>query len=78
MYSWKRCKEQTRDQNFLQRMFSCGPSLLDYYWRKSDFRFHRSYDGLTKKYLKVDGHSPLAFILAAATILFTIFGPSLG
>ncbi len=78
MYSWKKCKEQTRGQNFLQRLFSCGPSLLDTYWRRSDFRLHRSYDGLIQKWLKIDGHSPLAFGLAAATILFMIYGPSPG
>ena len=78
MYSWKLCSQQAKNQNFIQRLFSCGPSVLDYHWRTRDFRFHRSYGGFADKRLKVDGHAPLALILPAIAVIFLIYGPSLG
>lgn len=78
MYSWKQCSKEAKNQSFLQRIFSCGPSVLDYHWRTSDFRFHRSYGGFAEKRLKVDGHSPLVLILPAIALIFLIYGPSVG
>ena len=72
------CRAETKEQNFFQRLFSCGPSLLDYLWRRSDFYVNRSYNGLLARYLKIDGHAPQALVLPAAAIIFLIYGPTLG
>ncbi len=77
-YGWKKCFEEKRELPLWKRLFACAPSVLDYRWRMWDFRNHRSYGGLSKRLLKVDGHSPLAFILPAALLLFLIYGPTLG
>jgi len=77
-YGWKRCFEENRKLPLWKRFFACAPSVLDYRWRMRDFRFHRSHGGLAERLLRLDGHSPVAFVLPAALLLFLIYGPTLG
>jgi hypothetical protein len=78
MYGFKKCIEETGRMNWIKRFFACVPSVLDYHIRKRDFWLHRSYDGLSKRILKIDGHAPIAILMPAAFLLFLIYGPTLG
>jgi len=78
MYSLKVCLKETEGWSWVKRFFACGPSVLDFWWRKKDFILLRSYNGPLKKYLHLDGHSLIALALPLALMLFLIYGPTLG
>ncbi|MGI8783087.1 MAG: patatin-like phospholipase family protein [Acidobacteriota bacterium] len=79
-YSWAECRRQTKARGYggMRSFFVCLPVAIDGFWRKADFRAHRSYGGLVSKYLKVDGHAPLAVVLPLGLLYFLIFGPTPG
>lgn len=77
-YGIKACCRETKGNSIIKRFFACAPSVLDYWWRRADFAFNRSYDGLTLKLLRLDGHPPIAFLLPLILLLFLILGPTLG
>jgi hypothetical protein len=77
-YGIKACCQETRGNHILKRFFACAPSVLDYWWRRSDFAFNRSHNGLTFKLFRLDGHPPIAFLLPLLLLLFLVLGPTLG
>ena len=77
-YGIKACCRETKGNSIIKRFFACAPSVLDYWWRRAVFAFNRSYDGLTLKLLRLDGHPPIAFLLPLILLLFLILGPTLG
>ena len=78
MYGCKNCLKETQGNGWIKRFFACVPSVLDYRLRKRDFWFHRSYEGLTLRLLKRDGHAPLAYLVPSLLLIFLIYGPTLG
>ncbi len=51
---------------------------LDRRLRLLDWALQRSFDGPSKKLFRIDGYSPIAFLVFAAAIVYQILGPSLG
>lgn len=78
MYGFRKCLKETQGTGWIKQFFSCVPSVLDYRLRKRDFWFHRSYGGLSLRFLKLDGHAPLAYLVPSLFLIFLIYGPTLG
>jgi hypothetical protein len=77
-YGIKACCRETKGNSILKRFFACAPSVLDYWWRRADFALNRSYDGLTSKLFRLEGHPLIAFLLPLTLLLFLVLGPTLG
>ena len=76
MFGFRECLHNAPG-NKLAAFFVCIPAVLDRWWRMRDFRFNRSYGGLTRRF-GLDGHSPIAFLWPMALLLFLVYGPTLG
>lgn len=74
----KKTEKTEKQKSPFGRFFVSISIKFDRLWRLRDFNINRSYGGILEKYLKADGHAPLAVVLLIPVMFFLIYGPTAG